>query len=284
MRSIDLEKDPYLKQLMYAVAGGGKTSLYGTVLDVPELLPCCWIDAGGQPVALKRFRQHPNWKKLTLIELEKLSDLSAIHRWFKQGQPSKDRLMVDEVGLTPGYKSVVFDGISHFQQLSFQRVMSTEETGLGETTRKPEWQDYGSVLEQMIRFAMGMWSLPLHVMVTALEREERDKEGVGKPTVKPGLRGQAVEYIPSYCNLMGRLQHRERLDKNVASQLKGKLDKDTYNIAFFKATEHRWGKDQYGIGTTYIIDPTMREIYDRVFNLEAFRANARKAAIQRPAA
>lgn len=267
MKTIDLDKDPYLRTLFYAVAGGGKTTLYGSILDVPEMLPALWIDAGGQPVALKRFRNHANWGKLKILKLEKLGDLSAIHTWFKKGQPAADKTMVIDNGCTPGYKTLIFDGISHFQHLSFSKVMMNEDKGLGELTSKPGWPEYGAVLEQMIRFAMHMWDLPVHMLVTALEREDKESE-VGQPTLKPALRGQAVEYIPSYCNLMGRLVHRERLEDNIASQLKPFMGKDTYNVAFFKPTEHRWGKDQYGLGTTYIVNPTMREIYDRVYGKE----------------
>lgn len=265
MKQVDLSKDPFFRSLIYAVAGGGKTSLYGTILDVPEMLPALWIDAGGQVISLRRFQGHANWPKLKILGLEQLSDLSHIHTWLKKGQPADDAVMVQKNGCKPGYKSLIFDGISHIQQLSFARSTGSDRLGLGDQPPKPEWRDYGAVLEHMIKFALNvMQDLPMHVLITALEREDKEGEN-GPPTFKPGLRGQAAEYIPAYSNLMGRLVHKDRLEDNVKSQLKSQLDAKTYNVVFFKPTERRWAKDQYGIGTTYIIDPTMRELYDRVY-------------------
>jgi hypothetical protein len=122
MKRVNITQSKYIKKLIYGYPGSGKTHLCGTYALDERTSPVLHIDCGGNPETLGKFEHIPD-----VVRLEKISELNAIHDWLVKKQP-KDHPMVTQMGLTPGYKTLNFDGISDGQRYSFDAVMATSRS------------------------------------------------------------------------------------------------------------------------------------------------------------
>lgn len=90
--------------------------------------------------------------------------------------------------------TLVVDSLSHFEWL-----LTNEITG---PSGKMEKQMYGVLLERWKDFLTAAWSLPVHVVLTCLDRVKTTPQGV---IIEQGaaLQGQISALLPSSCDITG---------------------------------------------------------------------------------
>lgn len=258
MQRIKLSKRSRLKLLIYGKPGKGKTTFAATAGLDDRTAPVLWIDAGGNPIVITRLKD----ARIDVLQIDALGDLTAIYTWLKAGQPAKNAFALEN-GLTPPYKTIVFDGISHMQRLSFDAIMNTGDLAPGLIPPKPEWTHYRSVLGQMIGIASKFYTLPLHVIVTALEHPDPRFLIPGQTNsqyiyYEPLLAGQSVDEFPGWALNVGRVALTSTYDDMVIKDLKAD---GTYNILQFLATRYVDAKDQHDFGP-YHANPSVRKLLD----------------------
>jgi hypothetical protein len=251
-----------LKLLIYGKPGKGKTTFAGSAALDPRTAPVLWIDAGGNPISLTRIGISADDDRLKPLALEKLSDLAECYRWFAGGQKSTDVYALEN-GLKPPYRTLVFDGITQMQRLSFDAIMNTEDMQPGLIPPKPEWGHYRSVLGQMIRIATKFYTLRLHVIVTALEHPEPRYITPGDNTTaytyfEPLLAGQSVDEFPAWALNVGRIALASTYDAMTVKEAKAET---AFSMLQFKATRYVDAKDQHNFGP-YHADPTVAKLLD----------------------
>lgn len=220
------------------------------------------IDYSGNPESIEEQEKLPD-----VVRLQELSELNAIYDWFYNGQPTK-HAMVEKGGLTPGYKTLVFDGATAMQRKSFNLVLGVDKYKPGDLQPLAEWTHYRSVLAQMLAIATAFYqTLPnLHILMTALQHEETRYRIAGDKSIdnsytfnKPALQGQAVTELPGEALLVMRFAHKSQVDLGLANKLKA-----NYTIAQLQPSMYADAKDQYRLGTQYLADPTVTTILDRI--------------------
>lgn len=251
-----------LRALVYGKPGSGKTTFVGSAALDKRTTPVLHIDYSGNPESIEAQQQLPD-----VIRLQELSELNAVYDWFFNGQPTKHP-MVEKGGLTPGYKTLVFDGVTGMQRRSFNLMLGVDRYKPGDQQPLADWTHYRSVLAQMIAIASAFYqTLPdVHILMTALQHEETRYKVAGDKSMEnayifsePGLQGQAVTELPGEALLVMRFAHKSQVDLSLANQLKAK-----YTVAQLLPSMYADAKDQYNLGTQYLADPTVTTILDRI--------------------
>lgn len=259
VRRVDLQS-PYVKVLFYGQPGSGKTRTVGTASLDERTSPCLMIDVSGNPVSIRDYEPLPD-----IISISKLSEFNPIYEWLATGQP-EDNQLVSDFELSPPYKSLVVDGITEVQRMSFRTVIGTTAVGPGSIPASAEIQHFNKVLGQMVTFANLFFSLPMHVFMTSLERENQDQM-TGAITYKPLLWGQSSGEVPAYAFTVGRLIHRAKLDgrmKRAIEITEDPVGEDISTVAFFMPSGKFMAKDQTGTLGQFMVDPTVTKMLDLI--------------------
>ena len=259
MKSLKLTKRSRLRLLIYGKPGQGKTTLAGTATLDDRTAPVLWLDCGGNPIVLSRLKN----PRVSLLQIDQPSDMAVVYKWIKGGQQPNAMLAVEHE-LTPPYKTIVFDGITGIQWQNFNIAQGITDLAPGEYVPPPEWGHYRSVLAQMVMIAAKFYTLPMHIIFTALEHPEQRFIVPGESKTQyiyrePALAGQSVDQFPGWALNVGRLALVSTYDPKTQKEA-GAADKD-YNILQFKPTLYVDAKDQHGFGP-YHVNPTIRKLLD----------------------
>lgn len=256
---IDL-KSPFVRVLLYGQPGSGKTRTVGTASLDERTAPCLMLDSGGNPVSIREYDPLPD-----IISITKLADYNPIYEWLAAGQPM-DNPIVSDFNLNPPYKSLVIDGITEVQRMSFKTVIGTTNVGPGTIGASAEIQHFNKVLGQMVTFANLFFGLQIHVFMTSLERENQDQM-TGAITFKPLLWGQSAGEVPGYAYSVGRMLHRAKLDnrqKKAIEVTEDPVGEDVTAVAFFMPSGKFMAKDQTGTLGAFMIDPSVTKMLDLI--------------------
>jgi len=213
------------------------------------------LDAGGNPVSIRGYESQPD-----IIRVEELPDLNAPYDWIFRGQPVSDPL-VKMFDLHPPYKSLVIDQVTQVQRMYFDKVMVTGSKGPGDVVAKREWEHYNKVLYSLIHFANLYYSLPIHVFMSAQERE--GDPDTGRP-IGPALEGQSATEITSYAEAIGRLVAWERVEPSLQRTLEKEYGAGSVQVLMVFRPGNRYvAKNQYG-GSPFLVNPTITSMLDDI--------------------
>jgi AAA domain-containing protein len=260
MQRVRISRQSPLRVLIYGKAGAGKTTLAGTAGLDPRSSPVLWLDCGGNPISLAKLRK----PAITVMRITAVAELANVYNWLAAGQPAKDYFALEN-RLTPPYKTVVFDGITHVQRLSFDAILGTENIAPGLTPPVPAWPHYRSSLAQMIVIASKFYTLPLHVIMTALDHpDQRQLDPTDPKTAfiyhEPMLQGQSVDELPGWALSVGRIALAASYIDRIVREVKAEAHQP---IIQFVPTRYVDAKDQLGLGD-YIANPTVKRFLDTI--------------------
>lgn len=260
-----------LRLLIYGKPGSGKTTLTaGASLD-PRLAPVLHIDAGGNPISVAKTEARPK-----IVRMTKLSDLNHIYDWLFKGQP-EDHVMVQTVGCVPGYKTIVLDGITRIQFMSFGVAMGNTDVKPGDMPTKPEWEHYSRVLLNMTNAFTRFYELKMHVIVTALEDYDKQFYDPDKVKLKdkelddsdyyyqamPAIDGKSANRVPGMAETVIRMATKHKIEPGLVKKIEKTFERQVkYCIAQLQENRAAYAKDQHGFGVAYLPDPTLTQMMD----------------------
>lgn len=247
----------FLKILLYGQAGSTKTRTSGTACFDARTAPVLWLDNGGNPVSIRRYETLPDF-----IGITKLADYNPIYEWLIAGQP-KDHILVKEFNLHPPYKTLVIDGVTGTQRLSFGVVLGATNQGPSDIPPGMEFKHHGQVLRQMTVFGESFfYKLNMHVIMTALESEKQD-DRVGGFRYGPLLWGQSAGELPGQATAVARMMHVERVDAKTKIAIRDVPEK-VDSVAIFRPGPNYVAKDQYGGLPDIMYNPTVTKMLDAI--------------------
>lgn len=265
MKRITETESAHLKLLLYGRPGSTKTRTAATAALDPRTAPVLHLDMGGNPLSIRDFEYKPD-----IVRLDKFSDLDAAYdflTWMHANNRGKVAIpkLVAELGLRTDYKTVIIDGVSELQRDAFMDETGNRGKGPGARLVARQIQHYGAVMAQLSYMAYLFYKLPMHVIITALEKE--DTTSSGGVFYRPMLDGQAAGMVASYAYSVIRMVPISRLTKKQIDTLKDAghvITKQDYGIAMLRPSNDYDAKDQSGIGSAYVIGPTMTRFLDAI--------------------
>lgn len=257
-RVTDLDS-PYLRLLVYGMPGSFKTRTVATAAADPRSAPSLMLDSSGNPVSIRNYEHKPD-----IIQMSTLKDFNDPYNWIADGQ-KESHPFCREHQLKPPYKSLIIDQITEVQRMSFNAQTGADKLGPGDFPSRIGRQEFGNTLQQMTFFARVYFSLPLHVILVAQERVERN-EVTGEVSYSPLIWGQSNTEVASYAEAVGRMIHRAKLRPDQV-QVMDEVEEKTESVMIFKPSPRYVAKDQYGALGAYMVDPSIPKILDLIYGV-----------------
>lgn len=244
---------PYIKALFYGATGNGKTRLAYSASMVSTMCPVLGINLGGNPLSTKDY----DHSQITILEPETVQDLDAILNWVADGQ--KETSWSKKYVPYAPFKTVILDGITDTQAMIIDQLAGNLSQSLADQQVINGYKQWGQLLSATTTLARELMNLNLNIIITALETYN-EKRGQFLPL----LAGQGSERIAHIPYIVGRITTIERAPKIVQSALE-KQNTETSKVLQISATENvPFAKWQYGTTKPFLLNPTMRDIYDLV--------------------
>lgn len=259
MKRIKANQVHYLKLCPYGQPGSGKTRFAGTAALDSRTSPVLWLNVSGNPLSIRDYPKQPD-----ILDIEELTDVNDVYDWLEAGQKPTSPI-VAKYDLTPGYKTLVIDGITDVQREILTMVAGNQKTKPGSLPRSRELQHYNPSLDQMVMFAKYFFTKlrKMHIIITALEREETDKD-TDKKYYRPLLLGQAAGEVAGYAYTVMRMVPPDRIDRAAKKKVgSDNVDRPTTeSIALLRGTSSYYAKDQHGTGLEFMVNPTVTMFLD----------------------
>jgi len=262
--SIQAQAGEHIKLLTYGKAGSGKTWLsYSASVD-ERTSPVLAIDCIGNPGSVFGMA-----KDVTLVQLDNIKDLSTIIDFLLKDQP-KDHLFRKLMGLDNSirFKTLIIDSLTEIQTMMLEAITGADKIVVGENRPQTQIQHFGQVLGQTLNFIKVIMKLPLNIICTALEDEDRNAQNVvTKYDIL--LQGKAKQQVPGIFHTLCRTitfnkfppTYLDAINKEAVKQ--GIKLTPTTNIGLFAPIGNFEAKDQGKPQLpSYIIQPTISKILD----------------------
>lgn len=169
------ERKKTLNVLIYGEPGVGKTTFASTA---PR--PILWLEAEGGTHSIADTEG---------IDIVKVGGLETYRDVLKYLYANPD-----------AYKTVVLDSITETQAAMLKEIMqNVVSDDYSRNEFMPQFAEWGQVTGVMREIARAFRDLPMHTVITALTREDKD-ELTGKTRVKPRMTPALAEEIPAYMD------------------------------------------------------------------------------------
>jgi len=269
MKAKDLSNTRTIKMFVYAEPGAGKTTLFATAIECPDLAPLLWIDCGGNSESV---RSALTSTKTPVIVIDSTKDLDSIYDWLRTDQPEKHPLR-DEVAalgmtLPPKVKTIVLDGMTEMQRLVIDETVGANSQRISAANPQMQIQQWGVVLNRTAKIARLLYGLPdVSVFISCLEDFHQDSL-TQVMQFSPMLQGQSRTEVPAYSLLTTRI-----VRKNKASTRDLKLATDNgikegsfRALYLFDSADRALAKIQYeGDIPSVLADTSMTEIFNYLY-------------------
>jgi len=222
------KRSTLIRVLLYGDTGVGKTFLAGTAADVPEMRPVLFCDCDEGLFTLRHRQEH-----ITYVAVRKFTDMQTVLSAIKKA-PEK-------------YSTLVLDNLAELYYLQMDaRVRTAEE-------RIPQLRDWQAITNRTRRLLRDLRLLPMHIIVTTPAQKVKD-EVTGALYTTPELPGKLSMQIGRYFDVFGYLAV-------VASSPKKGLVRQLQVHPFRRIA----AKDRSGNLPYLVENPTMQDIYDKIF-------------------
>ena len=243
--------------IIYGRPGSGKTTLLGSACDDPRWGRILDLDVFGNPQVLRKRENKPD-----IVTMEKLEDFNEPYWWLTQDQDPKAPY-AKELDLKPPYGTLFVDGTTEVQRFIANIITGSTHTDPGKVLSSLGRQGFGQLLATMMNWSkhyLELSKLGVNIIFTCLESEKKDENQVSH--FEPLIWGQSGLELCGYALLVGRLTTRLKTDSEIKDE--EVLSTDTYNVLQILASTAVFAKDQYGCGTSRIVNPTMGKLMDLI--------------------
>jgi hypothetical protein len=185
------ERDQHAKVLVYGEPGVGKTVFASTA---PR--PILWLESEGGTVSIGEKAG---------IDIARVTGLDTYREALTYLQANPDT-----------YKTVVLDSFTETQAAVLKEIMkAVHASDPGRDEFSPQYSEWGRLVGVMREIARGFRDLPMHVVITALVREDKD-DMTGQLKVRPRLSPALADELPGFMDAVGYMY--------TATKKRGEID------------------------------------------------------------
>jgi AAA domain-containing protein len=234
-----MESVPYIKELIYADPGGGKTYHLGTSAFHEDFYPMLLLDVEGGAMTLRKFPQD----RILVKQVRRMQDMEEQHK-----------KLLENPGMV---KSVGLDSLTELQKLDMNTVMKQRHEDNPDKIDPdvPDQRAWGKSGERIRKIVRAYRDLPLHFFATC-HVQEREDERTGRVTVYPSLPGKLRAEIPGFFDIVGYLR----------AVQEGGDPPEVVRIVQFAKTDRVIAKDRTGALGDMMRNPTIPLMWEMINN------------------
>lgn len=235
-------KNPSLNILIYGDSGTGKTTLAGSADEVPEMRNVIVVDLEGGTESLRA-----KYGNVDTVRVKSWSEMQSVYNELHRGGH--------------GYNTVVVDSLTECQKFNMYTIMTElvdrkVDEGKDVDPDIPSVREWGKNIEQMRKFVRAMRDLPIHTIFTALEQEKKDDK-TGAIRVKPSLSGKLADEVAAFLDVVMYYYVKEVPTEGGEAEIK--------RVLLTRRTAKHTAKDRSGKLPTFLVDPTMKSLYEIMY-------------------
>lgn len=261
-RGVYIPQHVYIKVFVYGDPGSGKTWFADSANNDKRSAPVLHIECSGNPMVVAR---KPNRH---IISIKTLKDLNGWFNWLRTGRSDKSIQPVLEYwqkaeGSIPTFKTVVVDQLTDLQMQQMTANLDDVNFDLSKEPVKPTFQNYGVLLEQMIKFARLFYALPMHVVLTSWEKTREEGDPARVVSYRPSLVGKSAHMVPGFAEIVMRLVTVGSLGKLQLKRLGFASTIEGYTVGTFQG-DKALIRDLWGVFGKAIVDPTFTKLLNAI--------------------
>lgn len=208
-----VDKTRYLKMLVYAGYGVGKTLLAGTSADVPQMQDVFMISAEAGDLTLNRY------DNIDVVVAKSFDDVARIQEFLKRHCKWRDsdadediqRLIEEEqkfrdedIEEPKRYRTCIIDSLSEVETYCmYQLTGVSDNTRLDEEVQSAEWSEYKKQHTMIQRLVRAFRDLPMNVIFTCAQAYVQDENK--RKTYAPALTGKLSSQVQGFMDVVGYL-------------------------------------------------------------------------------
>jgi hypothetical protein len=174
------EREKHVNALVYGSSGVGKTTF---AASAPK--PILWLESEGGTSSIG---------DMTGIDIARVQGLETYREALQllQANPAQ-------------YKTVVLDSFTESAAAILQEIMrAAVAMDAGRDVHAPQFGEWGRLTGVMREIARGFRDLPMHTVITALERSDTD-ELTGRVKIRPRMSPTLADELPGFMDVVGYL-------------------------------------------------------------------------------
>jgi len=214
----------WLKALVYAEYGVGKTYLMGTAAEIPEMRDVLFISAEAGTLTIFDPTSPHEFKWIDIVDVNTFTALRHVHDYLKVhcslrdrashggDQPALDRLRSLQNQLLPRvtdperlrlYRTVVIDSLYEIESYCMYQLLGvTSATAIDEEVNKEQWDEIGQQRRMIHRMIRNFRNLPMNILFTCPRMFREDKK-LNTRKYMPMMTGKLASEVQGFVDLVG---------------------------------------------------------------------------------
>lgn len=276
----------YLKALVYADYGVGKTYLMGTSVEVPQMRDVLLISAESGELTLYDPGSHPLFDLIDIVHVQDYHTTARVHEFLKVHcslrdqaeaghKDAQERLLRLQQRLMPDvpdgdrlrlFKTVIIDSLTEVENTCMAQLLGVEEATQIDDELNPEsWDEYRKQRQMIHRLIRGFRNLPMNSLFTCPRNFREVVQGKTK-TQKyiPMMTGKLANEVQGFMDLVGMLVagNPDQVDEDEKGEIP---DVDIPRRMYIQPGPRHSAKSRFSTYKKPFFDnPTMKSIMESV--------------------
>lgn len=210
----------WLNMLVYGKHGAGKTTLFASCVDVPEMNDVLVVTAEGGAIVFEDNSRIVDFEALDVIKVDRIEQFQKVYEFLKahvsmRDNPAQEEQMKklqdmvfgegEDTGRVRRYRTVIIDSLSEIEALNLAKILNLDALGLdaGDDMEVAGFPQFRKNMHIMQRAVRQFRDLDIHVLITCAEtfgQDERKAYHYG-----PKLTGQLSGIVQGFFDVVGWL-------------------------------------------------------------------------------
>jgi len=208
----------FLKLMVYADYGVGKTFLMGTAASVPSMRDILMIDAEAGDLTLDDDADSGyDFGVIDRVRVKNYGQVARVQEFLKshcrlatEGDTEKMRereawlkgVKIEDIKKPRHYKTVIIDTLTEVEAFCMYQLLGvTDATRIDEEVQSPEWAEYKRQHQMVQRLVRGYRDLPMHLLVACSRAYTQDDQK--RFNYNPMLTGKLASQVQGFMDMVG---------------------------------------------------------------------------------
>jgi len=207
----------WIKMIVYGRHGAGKTELFATAVDVPEMCDVLLISAESGSMTIADSPRIKNPEGIFEIKVTTFKAVAQINEFLTAYCAARDRndevkmkqlysqvsgIPLAEIPVAPRFRTVILDSLTEIEVYCTYGILGIDsEKVIHEDIDTAGWPEFRKNNEMVKLLVRAFRNLPMHVLMTCAEQYTQDEQKRHHYT--PALTGKLSAQVQGFVDIVG---------------------------------------------------------------------------------